>query len=86
MSDLLVPVWDRLEAAVPENVFLRAAMGAALGWMLIAAVRPSFAYAPNGEARQDAIFPELFPGAAPPTTTPWWVGPVAGATTFVLFI
>lgn len=86
MADFLVQTWDRLEAIFPENVFARAAIGGLLGYLVIEALRPEFAYNPNGQRRQDGIFPELFPGAAPPTATPWWIGPVAGGLGAVLLI
>lgn len=84
--DLWFSIVDRAEQVIPENIILRTAMGAAVGWLVIAAIRPEWAYNQRGEARADAIFPELFPGSNPPTMTPWWVGPLVGAFAFATLV
>ena len=81
---------NKLEQVLPMEgpmaVPARAAIGAGVGYLVMQAVRPEFAYSPSGEARQDAVLPDLFPGVQPATYTPWWTGPVLGAIAFSTLI
>lgn len=81
---------DTLEQVLPMEgamaVPARAAIGAGIGMLVMSAIRPGFAYTESGQARQDAVFPELFPGANPPTYTPWWTGPLIGAVALTTLI
>lgn len=81
---------EKLESVLPMEGALavpaRAAIGAGVGYLVISAVRPGFAYTPEGQPRQDAVFPQIFPGEQPATYTPWWTGPLMGAVAFTTFI
>ena len=88
--DLWAGAVSKLESALPMEgpmaVPARAAIGAGVGYLVMSAIRPEFAYTAQGQARQDAVFPDLFPGAQPPTYLPWWTGPLAGAIVFTTMI
>lgn len=88
--DLWAGTVSKLESVLPMEgpmaVPARAAIGAGVGYVVMSAVRPEFAYTSTGEARQDAVFPDLFPGAQPATYTPWWTGPLVGAIAFSTLI
>lgn len=88
--DLWYAATDKLEKVLPMEgpmaVPARAAIGAGAGYLVMSAIRPEFAYTPEGQAREDAVFPDLFPGAQPATYTPWWTGPLLGAIAFTTII
>lgn len=81
---------DKLEQVLPMEgpmaVPARFAIGAVGGHLIMSAIRPGFAYTPEGQSRQDAVFPELFPGAQPPTYTPWWTGALVGGLALTTLI
>jgi len=83
--DVVDKAWDKLENVFPSSMPLRAAMGAGIGYVVMEAVRPEFAYH-NERKRPDAYFPDLYVGEGPPTFTPWWTGPLLGAVLTTLFI
>jgi hypothetical protein len=90
MDFLLAPI-DFAESILPMEgplaVPARAAIGAALGWLVIAAIRPEFAYDPvSQEPRPWSSMPELWDGKGAPTSTPWILGPVVGAILLAGFI
>lgn len=70
----------------PLAIPARGAIGAVVGQTLMSAIRPSFAYTESGQARKDAVFPELFGGEEPATFTPWWLGAVGGFIAFTTLI
>lgn len=81
---------EKLENVLPMDgplaVPARAAIGAGVGYVVMSAIRPGFAYTEDGKPREDAVFPELFPGEQPSTFTPWWTGPLVGAVAFTTLI
>ena len=76
---------DAVDNALPDNTLIRAGIGAGLGYMLAETIRPSFAYAENGQRREDAVLPGIFPGAHPPTMTPFWLMPLGMAWFLIMF-
>jgi len=71
----------------PLAIPARAAIGAALGWLVIAAWRPSFAYDDaNGKPRPWATFPQLYEGSGQATCAPWFIGPLTGAVLLSVFL
>ena len=90
MAEIWANTVGKLESMLPMEgpmaVPGRAAIGAAAGYLLMEAIRPEFAYTPEGKPRPDAVFPDLFPGEGKPTFTPRWIGPVAGAVILTTFI
>lgn len=81
---------SKLEQVLPMEGSLavpaRFAIGAGVGYLVMSAIRPEFAYTPEGQPREDAVFPGLFPGAQPATFTPWWTGPLVGGLALVTLI
>lgn len=90
MAELWAGAVAKLEEILPMEgpmaIPARAAIGAGVGYLIMQAVRPGFAYTPEGQPRQDVNFPDVFPGAQPPTATPWWTGPALGALVFTSLI
>lgn len=88
--DLIDSFYDKVESVLPMQgplaPLLRAAIGAGLGYLVIAAVRPSFAYNSNGTPRPWAVLPELYEGTGQPTHLPFIVGPLAGVLLFAGFV
>jgi hypothetical protein len=89
--DLLDGIMDKVEGVLPMEgplaVPLRAAIGGGLGWLLIAALRPNFAYdAQTNQPRPWAVLPELYQGQGTPTHLPFLVGPLAGAVLLAGFV
>lgn len=88
--DFLDNVYEKVEGVLPmEGAFavpIRAAIGAGLGYLLIAAIRPSFAYNIDGSPRPWAVLPELYSAQGVPTHLPFLVGPLAGATLLAGFV
>lgn len=88
--ELINKAYDGIESVLPmEGPFAipaRAVIGAGLGYLVIAAVRPSFAYTPEGTARTWAVMPELYKGGGEPTFLPFFVGPLVGAVLLAGFI
>lgn len=70
----------------PLAIPLRAAIGAGIGWLVIKAIRPEFAYTGDGRARRWAVMPDLYEGSEPVTHLPFFVGPLAGAIVTAGFI
>lgn len=88
--DFVNNLYEKVENVLPMEgplaVPMRAAIGAALGYLLIAAIRPQFAYNPDGSTRPWAVIPELYNGRGAPTHMPFLVGPLAGATLLAGFV
>lgn len=88
--DVIDRVVGGLESVLPMEgplaIPARAAIGAALGWLVMQAIRPDFAYTPDGTARKWAVMPDLYSGVDPETHLPFFVGPVAGAILLAGFI
>jgi hypothetical protein len=80
----------KLESVLPMEgpmaVPIRAAIGSGLGYLVMEAVRPGFAYTPDGQRRPDAVFPGLYQGSGPPTYAPFWTGPLVGALVLTTMI
>ncbi len=88
--DYLVAVTDKLESLLPMEgplaVPARFVIGAGIGWLLIEAVRPSFAYNANGTKRPFAPMPELYQATGVPTFLPWLIGPALGGFALSTFV
>ena len=88
--EFLDKLYDKVETVLPMEgplaVPMRAAIGAGLGYLLIAAIRPQFAYNPDGTPRPWAVLPELYTARGTPTHMPFLIGPLAGATLLAGFI
>ena len=82
--DAVFGAWDAVENALPFQdgpmaVPTRAAIGAGVGYLLMKAIRPGFAYNEDLTERPDAYFSALGGDKGPPTWTPVWTGPLLGA-------
>ena len=91
MSAILDKFYDAAESVLPMEGTMaplwRAAIGGVLGYLVIAAIRPSFAYNDvDGSPRPWAVMPEMFPGRGAPTHLPFIVGPLLGVLLFAGFI
>lgn len=88
--EFLDNLYDKVEGVLPMEGALapvfRAAIGAGLGWLLIEAIRPSFAYNPDGSKRPWNVLPEMYESRGTPTAAPWVVGPLAGAVLLAGFV
>lgn len=89
--DAVDSFWEKIESYLPMEgpmaIPARFAIGAGLGWLVIAAVRPAFAYdTTNGQPRPWAPLPTLYRGSGDPTFTPWFVGPLIGGVLLSVFI
>lgn len=62
---------------------VRLGVGFGLGWMAMAALRPSFAYDSAGNARPWQMLDQENPDAA---VVPWWMPALGGAALLGLFI
>jgi len=67
----------------PNAPWYRFGFGAALGAILMWAVRPSFAFTDQGRARPWSIFAPTDPDS---TMIPWWLLPVGLAFFFGVFV
>lgn len=56
----------------------RMILGAGLGGMLVTWLKPTIMFTPNGEARPWSAL-DNSAGGPPPTSLPWWFGPIIGA-------
>lgn len=70
----------------PLAIPARFAVGAGLGWLVMAALRPSFAYNPDGTKRPFALLPDLYEGKGAPTPLPWLAGPALGGFVLSTFV
>lgn len=90
MASLWFSATEKLESVLPMEgamaVPARAAIGAGVGYIVMEALRPSFAYTEDGQRRPDAYFPDAYSGSGAPTGTPWWTGPMIGAVAFATLI
>ena len=90
MSDLWLGAVSKLESVLPMEgpmaVPARAAIGAGVGYVLMEAIRPGFAYTEDGKKRPDTYFPQLYSSGGKPTALPWYSGPILGAVAFSTFI
>ena len=90
MAELIDSLYDKVESVLPMQGPLaplyRAAIGAGLGYLVIAAIRPSFSYNNDGSPRPWAVVPELYDGKGAPTHLPFLVGPLAGVLLFAGFV
>lgn len=89
--EVLGSIYDGAESVLPmEGPFAipaRAVIGAGLGYLVIAAIRPSFAYdQATGQARPWAVAPSMWKGAGQPTFTPFFVGPLIGSVLLAGFV
>lgn len=75
----------------PEAYAKRALLGAAVGYVAMETIRPSFAYYDDGTKRPWAVTTEgvtldKLTGQQHSTLFPWFTGPVVGAVASSLFI
>lgn len=90
MAGIVDSIYDKVESVLPMEGAMaplyRAAIGAGLGYLVIAAIRPSFSYNTDGSPRPWAVLPELYEGKGQPTHLPFLVGPFAGVLLFAGFV
>jgi hypothetical protein len=84
-------IYDTLEGFLPMEGSMaplyRAAIGAGVGWVVMEAVRPQFAYnSVDGSKRPWVVLPELYEGRGAPTYLPFFVGPLAGMIALAGFV
>jgi len=88
--EIIDSIYDKVENILPMEgpmaIPARAAIGAGLGFLVISAIRPDFAYDQSGNARPWAVLPELYQGAGQPTFLPFFVGPLLGAILLAGFV
>lgn len=88
--DYIVQFTDKLESLLPMSgplaIPARFVVGAGLGWLVLSAIQPSFAYTPDGGKRPWVAMPDLYEGRGAPTWLPWFVGPLLGGFVLTTFV
>lgn len=88
--DYIVRAVDKLESFLPMEgplaIPARFVIGAGLGWLVISAIQPDFAYTSDGAKRPWVAMPDLYVGRGPPTWLPWFVGPLMGGFALTTFV
>ena len=88
--DYVDALYDKIEDILPMegpmSIPARAVIGAGLGYLVIAAIRPDFAYDQSGNVRPWAVCPDLYQGAGSPTHLPFFVGPLLGSILLAGFV
>lgn len=88
--DYILGAVDKVESFLPMEgplaIPARFAIGAGIGWLVMEAIRPSFAYNGDGTKRPFAPIPELYSARGPHTFLPWLIGPAAGGFLLSTFI